>query len=342
MGQTLRRGVPVCRGWPTPSLRLSLLLAIALQSLPDLTGQEVSGGLERPRRLQADSIVFIYPPHQARAAEALASELESQPPLPGLPLDVLADARVTVILAADPASFDSLAPDAPDWAGGLAFPQSDRIVLPTFGPRAGGLPLATVLRHEVAHVAVGRYLGRSAPRWFHEGYAQLASGSWRASDAWALRLAILAGRVSSLDSLSLDFRRSRLSADLAYMLAYTAVDRLYRLGGDAGFSRLLERWREMRSLDTALRHTYGITLDQFERLWRRDVRGQYGWLLLVTQTTVFWSILAILLVTLGYWNKQRNRRKLAALEARVIQAQELSEGGWDEGSESEPRGAQDN
>ncbi len=98
----------------------------------------------------------------------------------------------------------------------------------------------------------------------------------------------------------------------------------------------------MRNLDAALRRTYGITFDQFERLWRKDVRGQYGWLLLVTQTAVFWSILAILLVTLGYWNKQRNRLKLAALEARVIQAEEYWEADWDDSSETEPGSAQDN
>jgi hypothetical protein len=210
-----------------------------------------------------------------------------------------------------------LAPGAPDWSGGLAFPEGDRIVLPTFGPRAGARPLATVLRHELAHVALTRQLGSAVPRWFHEGYAQLASGSWNARDAWALRFAILQGRLESLESLSLDFARGRVSADHAYLLSYTAVEFLYRLGGADGFARLLERWREMGTLDPAIRRTYGLTLGQFERLWRRDVGRRFGWLLVLAQAAVFWTVLTILLLVLGYWKKRRTRQKLEALEAAV-------------------------
>jgi hypothetical protein len=210
-----------------------------------------------------------------------------------------------------------LAPGAPDWSGGLAFPESDRIVLPMFAPRAGGRPLATVLRHELAHVALTRHLGSSVPRWFHEGYAQLASGSWNANNAWALRFAILQGRLESLESLSLDFARGRTSADHAYLLSFTAVEFLHRLGGPDGFARLLERWREMGDLDPALRRTYGLTLGQFERLWRRDVGRRFGWLLVLAQAAVFWTVLTILLLVLGYWKKKRTRKKLEALEAAV-------------------------
>jgi hypothetical protein len=239
------------------------------------------------------------------------------PPLPGLPSDILDTGEIVVFLAPNQATFDSLAPGAPDWSGGLAFPESDRIVLPMFAPRAGARPLATVLRHELAHVALTRHLGSSVPRWFHEGYAQLASGSWNANNAWALRFAILQGRLESLESLSLDFARGRLSADHAYLLSFTAVEFLHRLGGPDGFARLLERWRELGDLDPALRRTYGLTLGQFERLWRRDVGRRFGWLLVLAQAAVFWTVLTILLLVLGYWKKKRTRKKLEALEAAV-------------------------
>ncbi len=245
--------------------------------------------------------------------------------MPSLPADILASGEVLIILAPDPAAFDSLAPGVPDWSGGIAFPEGDEIVLPVFAARIGRLPILTVLRHELAHVALGRYLGPGVPRWFHEGYAQLASGSWGARDAWALRAAILLGRLPSLESLSIDFRGTRLNADQAYMLSYTAVEYMRRLGGPPGFTRLLERWRETGDLDAAMRRTYGITLGQFERMWRRDVGSRFGWLLLVAQTAVYWSVLTILLLVLGYWKKRRNRRKLEALEA-AARARELSRG----------------
>ncbi len=197
------------------------------------------------------------------------------------------------------------------------------------------MPLSTVLRHELAHVALTRYLGSAVPRWFHEGYAQLAAGSWRASQAWKLRFAILQGRLSSLESLSLDFARSRISAEHAYLLSYTAVDYLHRLGGADGFARLLERWRSLGDLDLALRRTYGLTVGQFERLWRREVGRRFGWLLVLTQATVFWTFMTIILLALGYWKKRRNRRKLAALETAVAAQEALARP--DESAETGPQ-----
>lgn len=244
--------------------------------------------------------------------------------MPGLPANILSDRDIQVYLAPDETTFVGLAPGAPDWSGAIAFPQGDRIVLPTYAPRAGGVPLMTVLRHELAHVALSAYLGGDVPRWFHEGYAQLASSSWGADQAWTLRLAILLGQVPALDSLGLEFGRQRIAADKGYLLSYTAVDYMQRLGGASGFAQLLRRWRELGGLDPALRRTYGITLGQFERMWRRDLRQRYGWLLLLTQTLVFWSVLTIMLIVLGYWKRKRDRRKLLALEEAVA-ARELSE-----------------
>lgn len=257
---------------------------------------------------------FLFWPGQERAAEALARIVEPPSELPGLPSDVLAGSPITVWLAPNETVFDSLAPGVPDWSGGIALPDGNGIVLPTFSPRVGNLPLPTVLRHEVAHLALNRYLGAGVPRWFHEGYAQLAAGSWGARDAWALRTAILFGQLPSLETLALDFRGHRVDAENAYLLSYTAVEYLQRLGGARGFTRLLESWREVRGLDPALRRTYGLTLSQFERMWRRDVARRFGWLLLLTQTAVYWTVLTILLLVLGYWKRRRNRRKLAQLE----------------------------
>ncbi len=244
--------------------------------------------------------------------------------MPGLPDDVLSSGEIAVILAPDAATFDSLAPGAPDWSAGIAFPVGDTIVLPTFGRRAAGQPLQTILRHELAHVALNRHLGSAVPRWFHEGYAQLAAGSWGAGEAWTLRFAILFAQLPSLDNLGLDFRGSRLSANHAYLLSFTAVDFMRRLGGSGGFALLLERWRETGDLDVSLRRTYGLTQSQFERLWRRDIGRRYGWLLVLTQTAVYWTLLTILLLVLGYWKKRRNKLKLAALEAAVQEAERLA------------------
>jgi len=281
--------------------------------------------------IRAGAITFRYWPGQQRAASALVDALDTPPIMPALPGDILAAGRIVVYLTPDAAAFDSLAPGVPDWSGGIAFPQGDEIVLPVFADRLGSRPMLTVLRHELAHVALGRYLGSSVPRWFHEGYAQLASGSWGAQDAWTLRGAILLGRLPSLDALNLDFRGTRVSADHAYLLSYTAVDYMRRLGGPTGFARLLQRWNEIGDLDAAMRRTYGITLGQFEQMWRKDVAGRFGWLLVLAQTTVYWTALTIILLVMGYWKKRRNSKKLAALEAAERETWLWEEGPGDSG-----------
>ncbi len=274
--------------------------------------------------VRAGALTFVHWPGQQRAAAALIEAVTPPPPMPGLSPDILSQGEVIVLLAPNRAVFDSLAPGVPDWSGGIAFPEGDRIVLPMFAPRAGGLPLPVVLRHELAHVALSRYLGSAVPRWFHEGYAQLASGSWGAKNAWTLRLHIAVGRTPSLESLSLEFRSGRITADQAYMLSYTAVEYLQRLGGSRGFARLLQAWKETGDLDIAIRRTYGLTLGQFERMWRRDVARRFGWLLVLAQTAVYWTLLTIILLVMGYWKRRRDRHKLAALEA-ASRERELAE-----------------
>jgi hypothetical protein len=294
-------------------------IALAL-AVPLGAGNGASLASAQTTELRAGGLAIRYWTGQERVARALARAVDEMPNLPGLPADVLADGPISVYLAPDRQTFDSLAPGRPEWSAGVAYPEADRIVLPTYST-PGVAELLSTLRHELAHIALGRYLGAAAPPWFHEGYAQLAAGDWSAGDAWALRFAILLGRLPSLQSLSLDFRRSRVSPRHAYLLSYTAVDYLVRLGGAAGFARLLERWKEAGDLDAALRGTYGLTLGQFEQMWRREVAGNFGWLLVAAQTTVFWSIMTILLLVLGYWKRKRRKRKLEALEAAVREAE---------------------
>lgn len=308
MSQRRRGPRAAARLWVASEIRRGRLvllttIAIFVSRLP----------AEAQETLQRGPVTFLFEPEQERLARALSQTLQLPIRLPGLPNDVLTSDSVLVYLTPDQEAFDSLAPNVPDWSGGIAFPEGGRIVLPAFSGRLGTEPLGTILRHELAHVALSRYLGRAVPRWFHEGYAQLAAGSWRAEDAWTLRLAMVLGEIPPLESLTLSFPRDRLSAEHAYLLSYTAVEYLYRLGGARGFEHLLSRWRDLGDLDSALRYAYGLTLGQFQAMWRKDVGRRFGWLLVLAQATAFWTALTIVLLVLGYWKIRRDRRKLARL-----------------------------
>lgn len=259
--------------------------------------------------------VVHAPRHRALAREVVA-QARRPLPLPGFGAGGVPDST-TIVLAPSPADFAAATGGgAPEWAGGVAIPGLRRIVLPVYPSAAvRQQDAAATLRHEVVHLALHARLGDDIPRWFNEGYAEVASGSWDAEQAWQLRVAFLLGRVPPLDSLTLDWPREAARARFAYLLSATAVQHLQRLGGERGFTMLMERWREQGSLDRALRSTYGMTLGTFEDSWAKDVRRRYGWVLAVSNAALVWLIATALAMIAWIPRRRRNRRRLAAMEA---------------------------
>lgn len=259
--------------------------------------------------------MVFWPGHEALAETALRVA-RSRRPLPGLPAAAMLPAG-TVILAPSPAAFDSITGGrVPEWGAAVAFPASRTIVFPTYNlGRSGPRAAEATLRHELAHLAVARYLPDPVPRWFHEGYATWVSGEWDEDAAWKLRAGFLLGRAPPLDSLTLSWPREAGAARLAYLLSATAVQHLAARGGEEGFAALLRAWREHGGLDPAIRHTYAMTLGQFEEEWRALVKRRYGWVLALAEMTVVWVLVAVLLLVALGPRRRRNRERMAALEA---------------------------
>jgi hypothetical protein len=259
--------------------------------------------------------VLHAPRHRSLAREVLASATRPMA-LPGFGEGAVPDSA-TIVLAPTPAAFaEATGGGAPEWAGGIAIPALRRIVLPVY-PSAGVRQeeAALVLRHEVAHLALAERLPGRIPRWFNEGYAEVASGAWDVEGAWQLRLAILLGRLPPLDSLSLDWPRDAGGARFAYLLSATAVEHLRRLGGERGFTLLMRNWQETGDFEPALRMTYGMTLGHFEDSWAKDVRNRYGWLLALSNVAVVWVAASLLLLVAWFPRRRRNRRRIEAMRA---------------------------
>ena len=286
--------------------RAALALAFAFFAAAPLPAQDPT-----PERLRVGSIVYHYAPGSARLAQRIADVTAAAPPLPALPVDVLRE-TVDVYLAPDERAFATLSGGTPpEWGAGLAILRADRdwIVLPAYATdRAAPASLPRVLRHELAHVALHRYLGDArVPRWFHEGYGRWAAGELDFEAEWQLRLAFATGRAPELDSLALDWPAGRVEAGVAYLLSASAIDYLVAEGGVRGLTNLLERWRASGDLDAAMRRTYGVAVSQFEEDWRKHVSSRYGWALVLTHSAVFWAIAAILLIILVLRRRRRDR-----------------------------------
>lgn len=271
--------------------------------------------------MEAGPVILHYWPEQRALAEEVLERVTGQPPLPALPVDVLEPRSVNVYLAPDAARWDSLTGGAaPEWGAGIADPQAGLIVLPTFDwQRTPPHTIYRTLRHELAHVALQRFVGPArTPRWFSEGYAQWAAGEWRWDSAWQLRMAFVRADSPPLDSLTLQWPVGESEARLAYLLSASAVAYLVDRSGERGLRILLERWREEVDFDAAFRDVYGLTVGQFEEDWRAHVKRTFGWTVVLGHSLFFWLIAAILLLVLWIIRRRRDRARMAALEAAEI------------------------
>lgn len=230
---------------------------------------------------------------------------------------VAAPESTTVLLAPSPDAYREMLGDAaPEWAGGIAIPEERLIVIPGYASARGEPVQATALvRHEVAHLVLHHYLGKSPPRWFSEGYAEVASGTWDVESAWQLRMALALGKGPALDSLAMSWPAGSERARFAYLVSATAVQHIAERGGEAGFRALLANWRDADGFDAAVRETFGMTRGQLEDEWRAAVRTRYGWLQGITHTALIWVPAVVLLLVAYIPRRRQNRRKLAEMEA---------------------------
>ena len=263
-----------------------------------------------------------YPAHRARLGASIAEMVRSYPPLPALPADILSTGPpIRIILADSDQHFDAITGGRiPEWGAGVADPEAGIIIIPGYGGgRAATSDTRKVLRHELAHVALHRYLAPArVPRWFNEGYATWSAGQLDAEGGWILRVAFALDRAPPLDSLELSWPRATADARVAYLLSASVVEYLVRESGEAALASFLQEWRASQDMDQALATTYRMSIDQLERYWRRDVKRRYGWLAVVTQSAVVGAGAAVILIILFAIRRRRDRRKLALLEAAEL------------------------
>jgi hypothetical protein len=268
-----------------------------------------------PLEIGRDSVRVVFWPGDERLAEQTLTAALTPLKLPGLPAEA-GVAVGTIVLAPTPALWDSLTGGVPAWAAGIAIPGTRTIVLPMYpAAHAWGDDAGITLRHELAHLALHRWIEGRVPRWFDEGYATWVSGGFDASAAWQLRLAFLLGRAPPLDSLTLDWPAQAGEARLAYFLSASAVSYLAERGGERGFPMLMQEWKRVGALDPALRRVYGMTLGQFEAEWVKVVERRYGWLLALSHFTAFWLIFTLFVLVVGTLRRRHNRERLRQLEA---------------------------
>ncbi len=264
-------------------------------------------------RLDAGRFTVVSDARDARLARTLLSAAQANDSFPGLSRPT---SHVLIAVAPDAQRFRQwVGPHAPEWGAAIAIPDEQRIVLQ--GSRAGsdaGDPVS-VLRHELAHLALHEKMGRLPPRWFDEGYASVAAGEWSRDEAFATSLTMVWRTLPSLEQLERGFFAGANEATWSYAMAYRVVSELQTLDPANGLSNFFSYWKSTGSMEKAIRQAYGMTGEQFEKHWKARTKQRYGALSLVTNVSAVFGLFAVILLPLYIGKRRRDRRKLEAMRA---------------------------
>ena len=151
------------------------------------------------------------------------------------------------------------------WATGLF---DGKIRLPVGRVRPPAHELERLVVHEYAHAAIHDLARGRAPRWLHEGLAQLLEGATSDPILRAPSGLTLAG-VEALAG-DQDPLRARAGYDISLWIVRDLLD---RGGGMESLRELLARLGAGETMAEAMPRVYGLRLTELESQWRRILGG---------------------------------------------------------------------
>jgi len=195
----------------------------------------------------------------------------------------------------------------PPWIAAYALPAAGMvIVFPARTPSHPDSSLEDLLRHEVAHVLAARAAaGRPLPRWFDEGLAMIAGGTWGADDHARFLLELMIDPGVPLAQLDRRFAGSRLQVAGAYAIAGAFVRDLVQRRGAGAPARVLAAVAAGEPFPEAFRAGAGMELSEAEaEFWHRH--SLQRWLPLVTSSTTLWLAITLLALVAARRRRQRD------------------------------------
>ncbi len=234
-------------------------------------------------------------------ADAIAESVSAQ-------LGFALGGRMHVVVAPDRERFHNVQPagvQLPDWAVGVAYPHRNLIVL-LKNPHGD---ILKTFEHEICHILLGQAFGAGhrVPRWLHEGMAIIVAGQWSMQRLSTMTMAVLTGRVLSMENITHSFPRDAHRAELAYCQSFYFISFLKSKFGDEKFRAFLKTYSSCKDFKLALRKTYFLHWEELENLWLEYLKVRFSWIPILSSTGTLW-FLASLIFIWGYVHKKRKAR----------------------------------
>lgn len=177
--------------------------------------------------------------------------------------------QIQVYIYASSSEMQSATLFAPEWSGGLAFPDHLTVLIgiPPFQLEWGKRALA----HELSHVLIGYYTFScvtNMPTWLSEGLAMYVEGEMEPHYVGMISEAIETDSLLSVRELGEIFSSDPELARLAYAQSLSLVEFLIDEYGQAKMLELLDMVKEGVPEDRALMTAHGMDRDGLETVWR--------------------------------------------------------------------------
>lgn len=197
----------------------------------------------------------------------------------------------------------------PVWAAGVAHSESGEIVIAQHAPDGSRTDLDSLLRHEMAHVALYRATdGQPLPRWFHEGVAESFGNEIDLLRSQTLAGAVYGAGVPALDQLEQNFRGiDDIAVTVSYAAARDFVNHLrYRDDDGSDLRQVMSEIRRGTNFDAAFVKAFDRTLAELDAEWRTGLSGRFVWFPVISSGGLPFAALSPLVVVAAV----RRRRQL--------------------------------
>ncbi len=243
------------------------------------------------------------------------------------------DHALTVRIVEDQEAFDAAlkaqgSAPRPPFVAAVAFPWRDLIVLKAEAWQKGEPgSFEAIYQHELVHCVLGaaeRKFNVALPVWIHEGIAEWVAEKPFYSDPAILEDAVRSDRLIPFSRLVKSFPRREGASRLAYAEAHSLVRTLADFGEGPTLERrnipiLLRLLLRGERFEDALRLMTGLSLNDFELIWKGEVRRSgHSRLRLLPEFLFSGLLIALALLAFGVQRSRRNRamREMEEEEAR--------------------------
>jgi tetratricopeptide (TPR) repeat protein len=152
----------------------------------------------------------------------------------------------------------------------LGFYDYQKLRLRLSASQAGSIGLERLSRHEYAHVLIHQATNGRAPRWLHEGLAQVLES--RSAPRFIESDVVLDRQYFTLDGLDRLFRSNAIG--VAYQLSHMLVEYLVERSGMSGMRAFLGRLGQGEAVPQALKEGIGVSIEDVNaRLLAAGGRG---------------------------------------------------------------------